>query len=43
MKVLIEDTMLMSPTGPPFYVVIRATRGSSRLQCKGITLISQLI
>lgn len=22
-------------SGPPFYVVIRATRRSSRLQCKG--------
>ena len=29
-------------TGPPFYVVIRATRRSSRLQGKGSTFISQL-
>ena len=29
-------------TGPPFYVVIRATRRSTRLQGKGSTFISQL-
>ena len=29
-------------TGPPFYVVIRATRRSSRPQGKGSTFISQL-
>ena len=29
-------------TGPPFYVVIQATRRSSRLQGKGSTFISQL-
>ena len=29
-------------TGPPFYVVIRATRRSSRVQYKGSTFISQL-
>ena len=32
---------LQLETGPPFYVVIRATRRSSRLQCKGGTFISQ--
>ena len=29
-------------TGPPFYVVIRATQRSNRLQDKGSTFISQL-
>ena len=29
-------------TGPPFYVVIRATRRPSRLKDKGSTFISQL-
>ena len=33
---------LLLKTGPPFYVVIRTTRRSSRLQCKGSTFISQL-
>ena len=33
---------LLPETGPPFYVANRATRGSSRLQGKGNTLISQL-
>ena len=33
---------LQLETGPPFYVVIRATRRSSRLHCKGIAFISQL-
>ena len=33
---------LLMETGPPFYVVIRATRRSSRLQGKGSTFISQL-
>ena len=33
---------LLIETGPPFYVVIRATRRSSRLQGKGSTFISQL-
>ena len=35
----IEDTIfhLLLETGPPFYVVIRTTRGSSRLQGKGGT------
>ena len=33
---------LLMETGPPFYVVIRATRRSSRLQDKGSTFISQL-
>ena len=33
---------LLMETGPPFYVVIRATRGSSRHQGKGRTFISQL-
>ena len=32
----------LSFTGPPFYVVIRATRRSSRLQCKGIGVPSFL-
>ena len=43
-KVLIGDTILrlLMETGPPFYVVIRATRRSSRLQGKGSTFISQL-
>ena len=44
-KVLIgEDTIflrLLMETGPPFYVVIRATRRSRRLQCRGSTFISQ--
>ena len=40
-KVLIGTRLLME-TGPPFYVVIRATRRSSRLQDKGSTFISQL-
>ena len=43
-KVLTGDTIFTSPTetGPPFYVVIRATRRSSCLQYKGSTFISQL-
>ena len=44
-KVLIGDTIflrLLMETGPPFYVVIRATRKSRRLQCKGSIFISQL-
>ena len=44
-KVLIGDTIflrLLMETGPPFYVVIRATRRSSLLQCKGSTFISRL-
>ena len=43
-KVLIGDTIFLRliETGPPFYVVIRATRRSSRLQGKGSTFISQL-
>ena len=44
-KVLIGDTIflrLLIETGPPFYVVTRATRRSSRLQDKGSTFISQL-
>ena len=44
-KVLIGETTFTSPalleTGPPFYVVIWATRGSSHLQGKGSTFISQ--
>ena len=32
---------LLLETGPPFYMVIRATWGSSRLQGKGNTFISQ--
>ena len=41
---LIGDTILrlLLETGPPFYVVIRATRRSSRWQGKGSTFISQL-
>ena len=39
-KVLTVDTIFT--TGPPFYVVIRATRRSSRLKDKGSTFISQL-
>ena len=34
---------LQLETGPPFYVVIRTTRRSSLLQCKGNTFISQLL
>ena len=43
-KVLIRDTIFTSPTGdgPPFYVVIRATRRSCCLQGKGSIFISQL-
>ena len=33
---------LLLETGPPFYVVIRATRRSTPLQGKGSTIISQL-
>ena len=33
---------LQLETGPPFYVVILATRRSSRLQCKESTFISQI-
>ena len=44
-KVLIGETTFTSPalleTGPPFYVVIWATRGSRHLQGKGSTFISQ--
>ena len=42
-KVLIRDTiflLLQLETGPPFYVVIRATRRSTRLRDKGSTFIS---
>ena len=42
-KALIGDTFLLRlllETGPPFYVVIRATRRSSHLQGKGSTCIS---
>ena len=42
---LIGDSIflrLLLETGPPFYVVIRATRRSSRLHCKGSNFISQL-
>ena len=41
-KVLIGDTIFTSPTeyGTASYVVIRATRSSRRLQCKGGTFIS---
>ena len=42
-KVLIRDTIflrLLLETGPPFYVVIRATRRSTRLRGKGSTFIS---
>ena len=43
-KVLIGKLFqcLQLETGSPFYVVIRATRRSSHLQCKGSTFISQL-
>ena len=43
-KVLIGDynLRLQLETGPPFYVVIRATRRSSGLHCTGSTFISQL-
>ena len=43
-KILIGDTILTSPTGdgPPFYVVIRATQRTNRLQGKGSSFISQL-
>ena len=41
--ILIEDIVcLLLETGLPFFVVIRATRISSRLQGKGSTFISQL-
>ena len=43
--VLIGDSnflRLLLDTGPPFYVVIRATQRSSRLQGKSSTFISQL-
>ena len=33
---------LQLETGPPFYVVIQATRRSTRVQGKGSTFISQL-
>ena len=33
---------LQLETGQPFYMVIRATRSSSLLQCKGSNFISQL-
>ena len=42
-KVLIKDTIflrLLLETGPPSYVVIRATRRSTCLQGKGSTFIS---
>ena len=42
-KVLIRDTIflrLLLETGPPSYVVIRATRRSTRLRGKGSTFIS---
>ena len=41
-KVLNGDTvflLLLMETGPPFYVVIRATERSRRLQCKGSTYL----
>ena len=44
-KVLIGDTIFTSglvETGPPFYVVIRATQRFTRLQGKGSTFISQI-
>ena len=44
-KALFGDTFflrLQLETGPPFYVVIWATRKSSRLQYKGGTFISWL-
>ena len=39
-KVLIGNTTLrvLMETGPPFYVVIRATQRSRRLQCKEKTM-----
>ena len=37
-KVLIGDTILLMETGPPFYIVIRAARRSSRLQAKEVPL-----
>ena len=43
--VLIGDSIflrLLLDTGLPFYVVIRATQRSSRLQGKGSTFVSQL-
>ena len=40
-KVLIGTLFLR--LGPPFYEVIRATRRSNRLLCKGSTFISQLL
>ena len=43
-KVLIGDTIFTSLAGDgtAIYVVIRATRRSGRLQCKGSTFFSQL-
>ena len=44
-KVLIDHTRFLRlrlETGQPFYVVIRATRRSSRLQCKRGTFIYHL-
>ena len=43
-KVLIGDTFLqlLLDMGLPVYVVIRATRRTSRLQCKDNTFTSQL-
>ena len=44
-KVLIGDTILTSPNGDGNAILrgLRATRRSRRLQCKGSTLISQLL
>ena len=46
-KALIGDTIrflrFLLETGPPFYVVIRATQRSSHLQGKGSTFISQSV
>ena len=41
-KKLIENTIFLQATRPPFYMVIRATRRSGRLLGKGSTFISQL-
>ena len=41
-KKLIENTIFLQATRPPFYMVRRATRRSSCLQGKGSTFISQL-
>ena len=44
-ELLIGDNIFLRfllEKGPPFYMVIRATRRLSRLQCEGSTFISQL-